>query len=315
MAKRKRKSRLTLSPPPSAPVRPGLLSPMRTVPSRIALPDYAHTGRPSDRRSRAVRTPEEIPKMRLAGQLAAEVLIEVGEVIAPGVTTDELDRVGHEAAIARDSYPSPLNYRGFPKSLCTSVNEVVCHGIPDSRKLEEGDIVNIDVTVFHDGVHGDTNCTFLVGEVDPASRYLIEATYAATYAGIGAVRPGALVNHIGLAIERSVDQSRYGIVEEFIGHGIGDQFHTSLQIPHYYSRQATTKIEAGMTFTVEPMITIGPADVRIWDDDWTAVTESLQRTAQFEHTLLVTEDGAEILTVTAEGRCAADRYAPAEATA
>ena len=315
MAKRKRKSRLTLSPPPSAPVRPGLLSPMRTVPSRIALPDYAHTGRPSDRRSRAVRTPEEIPKMRLAGQLAAEVLIEVGEVIAPGVTTDELDRVGHEAAIARDSYPSPLNYRGFPKSLCTSVNEVVCHGIPDSRKLEEGDIVNIDVTVFHDGVHGDTNCTFLVGEVDPASRYLVEATYAATYAGIGAVRPGALVNHIGLAIERSVDQSRYGIVEEFIGHGIGDQFHTSLQIPHYYSRQATTKIEAGMTFTVEPMITIGPADVRIWDDDWTAVTESLQRTAQFEHTLLVTEDGAEILTVTAEGRCAADRYAPAEATA
>ena len=315
MAKRKRKSRLTLSPPPSAPVRPGLLSPMRTVPSRIALPDYAHTGRPSDRRSRAVRTPEEIPKMPLAGQLAAEVLIEVGEVIAPGVTTDELDRVGHEAAIARDSYPSPLNYRGFPKSLCTSVNEVVCHGIPDSRKLEEGDIVNIDVTVFHDGVHGDTNCTFLVGEVDPASRYLVEATYAATYAGIGAVRPGALVNHIGLAIERSVDQSRYGIVEEFIGHGIGDQFHTSLQIPHYYSRQATTKIEAGMTFTVEPMITIGPADVRIWDDDWTAVTESFQRTAQFEHTLLVTEDGAEILTVTAEGRCAADRYAPAEATA
>lgn len=315
MAKRKRKSRLTLSPPPSAPVRPGLLSPMRTVPSRIALPDYAHTGRPSDRRSRAVRTPEEIPKMRLAGQLAAEVLIEVGEAIAPGVTTDELDRVGHEAAIARDSYPSPLNYRGFPKSLCTSVNEVVCHGIPDSRKLEEGDIVNIDVTVFHDGVHGDTNCTFLVGEVDPASRYLVEATYAATYAGIGAVRPGALVNHIGLAIERSVDQSRYGIVEEFIGHGIGDQFHTSLQIPHYYSRQATTKIEAGMTFTVEPMITIGPADVRIWDDDWTAVTESFQRTAQFEHTLLVTEDGAEILTVTAEGRCAADRYAPAEATA
>jgi methionyl aminopeptidase len=288
---------------------------MRTVPSRIALPDYAHTGRPSDRRSRAVRTPEEIPKMRLAGQLAAEVLIEVGEAIAPGVTTDELDRVGHEAAIARDSYPSPLNYRGFPKSLCTSVNEVVCHGIPDSRKLEEGDIVNVDVTVFHDGVHGDTNCTFLVGEVDPASRYLIEATYAATYAGIGAVRPGALVNHIGLAIERSVDQSRYGIVEEFIGHGIGDQFHTSLQIPHYYSRQATTKIEAGMTFTVEPMITIGPADVRIWDDDWTAVTESFQRTAQFEHTLLVTEDGAEILTVTAEGRCAADRYAPAEATA
>ena len=315
MAKRKRKSRLTLSPPPSAPVRPGLLSPMRTVPSRIALPDYAHTGRPSDRRSRAVRTPEEIPKMRLAGQLAAEVLIEVGEAIAPGVTTDELDRVGHEAAIARDSYPSPLNYRGFPKSLCTSVNEVVCHGIPDSRKLEEGDIVNIDVTVFHDGVHGDTNCTFLVGEVDPASRYLVEATYAATYAGIGAVRPGALVNHIGLAIERSVDQSRYGIVVEFIGHGIGDQFHTSLQIPHYYSRQATTKIEAGMTFTVEPMITIGPADVRIWDDDWTAVTESFQRTAQFEHTLLVTEDGAEILTVTAEGRCAADRYAPAEATA
>ncbi len=301
MAKRKRKSRLTLSPPPSAPVRPGLLSPMRTVPSRIALPDYAHTGRPSDRRSRAVRTPEEIPKMRLAGQLAAEVLIEVGEAIAPGVTTDELDRVGHEAAIARDSYPSPLNYRGFPKSLCTSVNEVVCHGIPDSRKLEEGDIVNIDVTVFHDGVHGDTNCTFLVGEVDPASRYLVEATYAATYAGIGAVRPGALVNHIGLAIERSVDQSRYGIVEEFIGHGIGDQFHTSLQIPHYYDPRNDTVLLPGMTFTVEPMINVGSNRLDMWDDGWTVSTRDLQRSAQFEHTVLVTDDGFELLTVPDDG--------------
>jgi methionyl aminopeptidase len=252
--------------------------------------------------------------MRVAGQLAAEVLLEVGAAVAPGVTTDELDRIGHEATIARDSYPSPLNYRGFPKSLCTSVNEVVCHGIPDSRKLEEGDIVNVDVTVYHDGVHGDTNCTFLVGEVDPASRYLVETTYAATYAGIGAVRPGATINQIGLAIERSVDQNRYGIVKEFIGHGIGDQFHTSLQIPHYYDRRANTVIEPGMTFTVEPMITIGPADVWIWDDDWTAVTESFQRTAQFEHTLLVTDEGVEILTVTAEGTCAADRYSTARAS-
>ena len=311
MAKRRKKQRIHFAPPPSAPITPGLLSPMRTVPARIKRPDYALTGQPSDRGSRNVRTAEEIPKMRVACQLAAEVLIEVGAAVAPGVTTDELDRIGHEAAIARESYPSPLNYRGFPKSLCTSVNEVICHGIPDSTKLKEGDIVNVDVTVFHDGVHGDTNCTFIVGETDPASRELIDVTWRATYAGISAVAPGGRIYDIGKAIENSVDLARFGVVREFIGHGIGDQFHTALQIPHYYDRRASTVIEPGMTFTVEPMITIGPADLWVWDDDWTAATESYQRSAQFEHTLLVTETGVEILTVTADGRCAADLYAPA----
>jgi methionyl aminopeptidase len=235
--------------------------------------------------------------MRVAGRVAAEVLIEAGRAVAPGVTTDEIDRVAHEAALERDSYPSPLNYRGFPKSVCTSVNEVICHGIPDSRKLVDGDIVNIDVTCFIGGVHGDTNCTFLVGDVDEASRELIRVTRAAMHAGIDAVHSGGRISDIGKAIEGSVDARRFGIIREFIGHGIGDEFHTSLQIPHYFDPRARTVIEEGMTFTIEPMISIGPADLYMWDDDWTALTMSGQRTAQYEHTLLVTADGVEILTV------------------
>ena len=297
MAKRKHRSATAvLDPPQSAPVRPGLQSPRRTVPASIPRPDYALTGQPSARASRAVRTPEEIEAMRIAGRIAAEVLIVVGEAVRPGVTTDELDRIGHEAAIERGSYPSPLNYRGYPKSLCSSVNEIICHGIPDSRKLIEGDIVNIDVTTFIGGVHGDTNATFLVGQVDDASKSLIRATRDALHAGISVVRPGNRVYDIGRAIEQSVKPHGYGIVREFIGHGIGDQFHTSLQIPHYYDPRNRTKFEPGMTFTIEPMITIGPPDLYVWDDDWTAATISGQRSAQFEHTLLVTETGVEILT-------------------
>lgn len=296
MAKRRRPT-ITLDAPPSPPVRPGIVSPRRTVPAAIERPDYAATGQPSSRGSRAVRTADEIDAMRIAGRIAAEVLIEVGKAIAPGVTTDELDRAGHEACISRGAYPSPLNYRGYPKSICTSVNEIICHGIPDSRRLADGDIVNIDVTSFIGGVHGDTNATFLVGEVDPVSRDLVRATNAALHAGIGAVRPGSRVNEIGRAIEASVRGGRYGVVREFIGHGIGDQFHTSLQIPHYYDARHRTVMEPGMTFTIEPMITVGPADLYVWDDDWTAATISGQRCAQFEHTLLVTDDGVEILTL------------------
>lgn len=247
--------------------------------------------------------------MRVAGRIAAEVLIEVGRAVAPGVTTDELDRIGHEACIARDAYPSPLNYRGFPKSLCTSVNEVICHGIPDSRKLVDGDIVNVDVTAFIDGVHGDTNATFVVGEVDEASRALIRATRAAMHAGIETVRPGSRINEIGRAIESSVKGGTYGVVREFIGHGIGDQFHTSLQIPHYYQASARTVLEEGMTFTIEPMITIGNPALYVWDDDWTAVTLSGQRCAQFEHTLLVTADGYELLTVPGDQPPAEEQFA------
>lgn len=308
MAKRKRRTVL-LDPPPSPPVEPGLIGPRRVVPAGIARPPYAVTGMPPQRDSRAERTADEIAAMRVAGAVAAQVLIEVGKAVAPGVTTDELDRVGHEACIARGAYPSPLGYRGYPKSLCTSVNDIICHGIPDSRRLIDGDVVNVDVTAYIGGVHGDTNATFLVGEVDEDSKGLIRATRAAMHAGIGAVRPGARVHDIGRAIEASVKGTEYGVVAEFIGHGIGDQFHTSLQIPHYYDPRARTEITNAMTFTVEPMITIGDPSLDLWDDDWTAATLSGQRCAQFEHTLLVTPDGVEILTVPTDGPPAEELFA------
>jgi len=303
MAKRK-KRRTELAPPPSPPVTAGLVSPMRTVPVGIDRPDYAATGTPSDRATRAIRTEAEIEAMRVAGRVAADALIEVGRHVAPGVTTDELDRIGHDAMVAAGSYPSTLNYRGYPKSLCTSVNEIVCHGIPDSRRLQEGDIVNVDVTAYIGGVHGDTSATFLVGEVDPRSRALVDATRHAMHAGISVVRPGARIRDIGQAIEGVVLPLGYSIVREFIGHGIGDQFHTSLQIPHYFDPRNDMELLPGMTFTVEPMINIGRAAVTMWDDGWTVSTADMQRTAQFEHTVLVTDDGHELLTVPSVGRAA-----------
>ena len=247
--------------------------------------------------------------MRHAGQVAAEVLIGVGHAIRPGVTTDEIARGCHAAYIARGAYPSTLNSRGYRKSCCTSVNEVICHGIPDSRRLVEGDVVNVDVTAFIDGVHGDTSAMFAVGEIDDWSRDLMRATRRSLDAGIDAVRPGARISDIGKAIEQSVKGEPYGIVREFIAHGIGDQFHTSLQIPHYYDPRYRTKIEPGMTFTVEPMITIGSPDLYVWDDDWTAATLSGLRSAQYEHTLLVTDDGVERLTIPADGVPAEEIFA------
>lgn len=300
MAKRKKRTG-NPPPPPSPPVTAGLVSPGRTVPAGIPRPDYALSGEPSDRDSRAIRTPEEIEAMRVAGRVAADALIEVGHHVRPGITTDELDRIGHDAMVSAGSYPSTLNYRGYPKSLCTSVNEIVCHGIPDSRRLQEGDIVNVDVTAFIGGVHGDTSATFLVGEVDPASRALVAATRDAMHAGIAVVRPGARIRDIGRAIEELVGPLGYSIVREFIGHGIGDQFHTSLQIPHYYDARNDTVLLPGMTFTVEPMINIGAATVTMWDDGWTVATADRRRTAQFEHTVLVTDDGHELLTLPSGG--------------
>ena len=282
---------------------------MRTVVPRIERPDYARTGIPSDRAARAVRTPEEIEAMRVAGRVAAEALVAVGEHVRPGITTDELDRIGHDFMVDAGAYPSTLNYRGYPKSLCTSVNEVVCHGIPDSRRLADGDIVNVDVTAFIGGVHGDTSCTFLVGDVDPGSAELVRATRAAMHAGIGVTGPGARIFEIGRAIEESVLPLGYSIVREFIGHGIGDQFHTSLQIPHFYDARNDTVLLPGMTFTVEPMINVGSHRVGMWDDDWTVVTHDGQRSAQFEHTVLITEDGHELLTVPADGVPAEVRFA------
>ncbi|MEV0408378.1 type I methionyl aminopeptidase [Actinoallomurus sp. NPDC050550] len=277
-------------------LRPGHVSPMRKVPADIPRPEYVgkkvpRTGEPD------VKTPEIIERMRVAGRIAAQALEEVGKNIRPGVTTDELDRIGHEFMLDHGAYPSTLGYRGFPKSLCTSLNEVICHGIPDDTVVREGDIINIDITAFKDGVHGDTDATFLVGEVHEESRLLVERTREAMMRAIKAVRPGRQLNVIGRVIESYAKRFGYGVVRDFTGHGIGTTFHSGLIVPHYDDPHATTIIEAGMTFTIEPMLTLGTIDYEIWPDRWTVVTKDRKRTAQFEHTLLVTDTGAEILTL------------------
>jgi len=287
-------------------VRRGTISPRRRVPDSIGRPPYADSGDPPRPRAELRQSAEVIERMRRAGAAAAEVLLLVGAEVVPGITTDELDRIGHDAAIARGAYPSPLNYRGYPKSLCTSVNEVICHGIPDNRILAEGDIVNVDITVYLDGVHGDTNATFFVGHVAEDSKRLVRETGAALFKGIAAVRPGAHVYDIGRAIQNHAEGHGLGVVREFIGHGIGEDFHGALQILHYYDRRADTELLPGMTFTIEPMITLGSPSLHLWDDGWTAVTDDASRSAQFEHTMVVTDDGVEILTVTGDGRSAAD---------
>ena len=216
----------------------------------------------------------------------------------PGVTTDQLDRVGHEFLLDHNAYPSTLGYRGFPKSLCSSLNEVICHGIPDSTVVQDGDILNIDITAFIGGVHGDTNYTFLVGDVDEESRLLVERTQESLNRAIKAVAPGREINVIGRAIESYAKRFGYGVVRDFTGHGVGEAFHTGLIIPHYDAAPAyNTVIESGMVFTIEPMLTLGTVEWDMWADDWTVVTRDRKRTAQFEHTLLVTESGAEILTL------------------
>lgn len=317
VAKRKRRpvtpagaARVPVSDPP---VRPGLVSPRRPVPRGIDRPPYAldPSGDPGRPTSSPVRTPAEMEAMARTGALAAEILIRACERVAPGVATDSLDRFVHDAAVAAGAYPSPLGYRGFPKSVCTSVNEVICHGIPDSRKLADGDIVNIDVTVYREGVHGDTSVTVMVGDTDEHSRRLVTETRAALYAGIEAVRPGAPVSDIGRAIETHAGRHGLGVVREFIGHGVGTEFHAGLQIPHYYDRFADTVLVEDMTFTIEPMLTLGAPQMEIWDDQWTAVTRDGRRTAQFEHTLACTGGGAQILTATPAGECAHDLLADA----
>jgi methionyl aminopeptidase len=285
------------APTVTTKVKPGTLSPRRAVPAEIARPDYAETGRAAKQRaSGRPKTAEEIERMRRAGRAAAEVLAVVGAAVRPGITTDELDAIAHEECVRRGGYPSPLNYQGYPKSLCTSVNEVICHGIPDSTVLRDGDIVNCDVTIYLDGMHGDTNATFLVGDVDEESRRLVRVTRECLDLGITAVRPGALVRDIGRAIQRHAEEHGYGVVRSFVGHGIGATFHADPQVPHYYDPRATTPLVPGMTFTIEPMITMGSWEHRMWDDGWTAVTADGRRTAQFEHTLLVTDTGADVLT-------------------
>ena len=281
-------------------VRPGTLSPMRTVPPHIVRPDYALSGKPQAPRLRTViKTPEQIERMRRACRAARQVLEIAKVAVRPGITTDAIDAIVHQAYIDLGGYPSTLNYHGYPKSLCTSVNEVICHGIPDSRVLEDGDIVNLDITIFLDGMHGDLSETVLVGNVDEESRRLVRVTHDCLMRGISVVRPGAMIRDIGKAIQVLAEREGFGVVKAFVGHGIGEQFHMDPQVPHYYDRGQTFELAAGMVFTIEPMINQGDFRHMMWDDRWTAVTIDLKRSAQFEHTVLVTERGVEILTLPA----------------
>jgi methionyl aminopeptidase len=216
--------------------------------------------------------------------------------VRPGITTNDIDVYVHQLYIERGAYPSTLNYHGYQKSLCTSVNEIICHGIPDSRTLVDGDIVNIDVTAYIGGVHGDTNATFFAGNVSEESRRLVQVTEECMWHGIEAVVPGRPLSDIGRAIENHAKKYKFGVVRAFIGHGIGENFHTDIQVLHYYDPRASMVMRPGMTFTIEPMITLGTWQHKMWDDDWTAVTSDGKRTAQYEHTVLVTDDGVEVLT-------------------
>ena len=278
------------------PLAAATISPRREVPAHIPRPEYVDKPKPAPFTGSEVKDAETIEKMRTAGRLAAQARELVGAHVEPGVTTDELDRIGHEFLCDNGAYPSTLGYRGFPKSLCSSVNEVICHGIPDSRRIEDGDIVNIDITAFLDGVHGDTNATFFAGEVAEESRLLVERTREALDRGIKAVKPGRRINVIGRVIESYARRYGYGVVRDFTGHGIGTHFHSGLVVPHYDEAAYDTVIEVGMTFTIEPMLNLGTHEWVMWDDDWTVVTQDGRRSAQFEHTLLVTPTGAEILT-------------------
>ncbi len=276
---------------------PGAVSPRRAVPAAIARPEYVDRPAPERFTGSEIKDGETIERMRVAGRLAAQALAAAGAAVAPGVTTDQLDRIGHEFLLDHGAYPSTLGYRGFPKSLCTSLNEVICHGIPDSTVLVEGDICNIDITAYVGGVHGDTNATFLVGEVSEDARLLVERTHEATMRAIKAVAPGRPISVIGRVIESYAKRFEYGVVRDFTGHGIGTSFHSGLVIPHYDDPRYDTVMEPGMTFTIEPMITLGTYDYEIWDDGWTVVTKDRSLTAQFEHTILVTDTGSEILTL------------------
>jgi methionyl aminopeptidase len=273
-----------------------MISPPRDVPDSIPRPPYVSSGGIPERGDAAPQSADVLARMRIAGRIAAEILALAGEAVRPGITTDQLDELVHTECVRRGVYPSPLGYRGFPKSVCTSLNEVICHGIPDTTMLRDGDIINLDVTVYTDGVHGDTNATFLCGNVDAQSRRLVRVTRECLERGIEAVRPGVQLRTIGRAVQRHAEAAGFGVVRDFVGHGIGETFHAPPQVPHYDDPRATMVLEPGMTFTIEPMITIGDWRHVMWDDGWTAATRDGKRTAQFEHTLVVTDDGAEVLT-------------------
>jgi len=277
-------------------VLPALVSPLRGVPASIPRPDYVGRSAPRRYEGPDVQSSETVDKMRVAGRIAAQAIQAAAAVIAPGVTTDEVDRVAHEFLLDHGAYPSTLGYRGFPKSCCTSVNEVICHGIPDARPLGDGDLVKIDITAFVDGVHGDNCATFGCGELDEASRLLSERTAEALRRAISAVRPGRQVNVVGRVIESYAKRFGYGVVRDYTGHGVHTAFHSGLVIPHYDEPRYDTVMRPGMTFTIEPMLTLGTHEWFMWDDGWTVLTADGSRCAQFEHTLVVTDTGAEVLT-------------------
>ncbi len=295
---------MTTSHAPVGTLVPGTVSPLRSVPDHIERPEYVGKNRELPFTGSEVKDAGTIERIRAAGRIAAQAIAEVGRHVVPGVTTDELDRIGHEFVVDHGAYPSALRYQPhpgstpFPKSICTSVNEVICHGIPDSTVIAEGDLVKVDITAYRDGVHGDSCVTFMAGEVDDESRQLVEVTREALARGLKAVRPGREINVIGRVIEKYAKRFGYGVVREFTGHGVGEAFHSGLIVPHYDAApHHSTVMEVGMVFTIEPMLNLGTHEWEMWDDGWTVVTKDRRRSAQFEHTLVVTETGAEILTL------------------
>ena len=279
-------------------LKPGKPTPVRKVPDHIERPEYVWKDTVQEAMGEPfVQTPETIEAMREASKIAANALKEAGAAVAPGVTTDEVDRVAHEYMCEHGAYPSTLGYLGFTKSTCVSLNEIICHGIPDSTVIQEGDIVNIDVTAYKNGVHGDTNATFLAGDVSEEHRLLVERTKEAMMRGIKVAKPGREINVIGRVIESYANRFGYNVVRDFTGHGVGPTFHNGLVVLHYDSTAYRNVLEPGMTLTIEPMLNLGSLEYDIWPDDWTVQNRDGKFTAQFEHTIVITEDGNEILTL------------------
>lgn len=279
-------------------LQPGKPTPIRKVPNSIPRPEYAWKDSVKEAQGEPfVQTPEVIEAMRESSRIAANALQAAGAAVEPGKTTDEIDAIAHEYMLDHGAYPSTLGYMGYPKSCCISLNEIVCHGIPDTTVIEDGDIVNIDVTAYKNGVHGDTNATFLAGNVSEEHRLLVERTKEATMRGIKAAKPGREINVIGRVIESYANRFGYNVVRDFTGHGVGPTFHNGLVVLHYDSTTYRNVLEPGMTLTIEPMINLGSLDYEIWDDDWTVQNTDGKFTAQFEHTIVITNDGNEILTL------------------